>query len=185
MVENQAAQWVLERLGSTEQELPKPRIVSFIPSALQALANKVADPQGKTRQGVRELLRKDFSVSVTSGVGALTTPLTASEPLLLEFARGYLVYNTADTRYPYSYCADKGSLLDDRPLGLGYFTINGTDLLVVTSVGSRTPTATYTVRAPYVPTLALLPGTLDDDFLGVLTEFVKNGGPMPTEEPRG
>lgn len=177
--------YVIERLGVLETQIKKPRIVSLIPTALHTLASRAASPQYGMRQGVRELLRKDFAITVTTGVGPLTTPITAAEPLLLDYARGYLVYNAADTRYPYSYVADKGSLLADRPYGLGYFTISGTSLLVVTSLGSRTPTATYTLNGPYVPTLALLPSLLDDDLVDVLVELVKNGTAQPAEMPAG
>lgn len=184
MTENQAAQWIVEKFGMTEQQLSKPRIVSFVPAALQLLANRIAEPENTTRQGVRQLLRKNFTVSVSAGVGDLTTAISAAEPLLLQFARGYLVYGT-DSNYPYSYVADKASILQDFPKGIGRFTVNNSDLLVITAAGVRTPTASYTVQGPFVCTLANLKPTLDDDFLNTLYEVVKYGIPQAPPEPEG
>lgn len=184
MTENQFAQLIIERLKTTEAQLSKPSVVSFIPSVLQTLANRVAD---KTidRPAIRELLRKDFSLSVASGTVALTTPLTAAEPLLLEFARGWIVTCATDTTLSramaYSYVADKASFQHDKPLGIGIFTVDGTNLLVMTTTGVRTTTATYVLHGNYVPTLALLPGSLDDDALNVGVELITAGAPQPPE----
>lgn len=171
-------------MGKTEAELSKPRIVSFVPSVLQTLANRIAN-HTIDRPAVRELLRKDFSVSVVSGVGALGTSMTAAEPLLEEFARGWVVTSTSDLTlgrpFPYSYTVDKAALQHDFPLGVGRFTYDSSSLLVVTTAGVRTPTATYVVHGAYTPTLPLLPSALDDDALNVGVELISTGVPQPPE----
>lgn len=180
MTENQYALQILARLKTTESQLPKPYLISQIPSVMQTLANRIADPMMGTRQSDRELLRKAFTITVTSGTGALTTPLTAAEPMLAQFARGWAVTGP-DTRYLYSFVADAGSLACDFPLGLGRFTLRGTDLIVVNSLGNRAYTASFSVRAPYVPTLALLPVQFNDDALNIGMEFAQAG--IPSDPP--
>lgn len=166
----------------TEDQLSKPRITSFIPSIMQTLADKVAS-HTIDRPSIRELLRKDFSVSVVSGTVSLSTPLTATEPLLEEFARGWLVSSVGDLTLgrpmAYSYCADKSSLQQDKPLGLGYFCVDGSALDVVTSMGNRTATATYVIHGNYVPVITSLPVSLNDDALNCGVELLRAGAPQP------
>jgi hypothetical protein len=184
MVENTFTQLVLERMGMSESQLSKPRIASFIGSTLQTLANRIAD-HTINRPVVRELLRKDFSISVGAGVGSLASAMSATEALLTEFARGWVVTSTSDLTlgrpYPYSYVADRASFQHDRPKGLGYFTVDGTSLLVMTTTGNRANSGTYIVHANYVPTLASLPDTLTDDVLNVAVELIRMGMPAPPE----
>lgn len=184
MTENQYAQLLLERLSATEAMLPKPRIVSFLPSIMQTLANRIAD-HTINRPSVRELLRKDFSVSVASGTVSLTTPLTAAEPLLEEFARGWIVTSVSDLTLgramAYSFCVDKASFQQDKPKGIGYFLADGSSLYVMTTQGVRTPTATYVIHGSYVPIITNLPVSLEDDALNVGVELLRAGAPQPPE----
>lgn len=184
MTENQAAQLLLERLKVTEAEMPKPAIVSFFPSILQTLASRIAD---KTidRPAVRELLRKDFSVSVSSGVGDLSSDFTAAEPLLEGFARGWVVTSSSDLilgrAQAYSYKADRASINHGLPVGLGFYTVDGNSLVVVTATGNRSVSANYTIHGGFVPSLANLPVTLQDDFLSIGVELIREGGVPPTD----
>lgn len=185
MVENTFALLVLQRLKLKEEQLPKPIVISYIPTVMQTLANRVADPRFGFPQYKQELLRKTFTVAVVSGVGPLATPMAAAEPMMAQFARGWIVLGP-DTRYPYTAKADESSLLCDQPAGLGIFTLRQTDLLVVNSLGSRVYTASFSVRAPYVPLLANLNSTLDDDAVNTGCEIVRNAVPQqPEMEPEG
>lgn len=185
MTENTFALLVLNRLKLKEAQLPKPLLITYIPTVMQTLANRVADPQFGFPQYKRELLRKTFTVAVVTGVGPLATPMAAAEPLMAEFARGWIVTGP-DTRYAYTAKADESSLACDQPLGLGAFTLRQTDLLVVNSLGSRVYTAGFSVRAPFVPLLANLPSTLEDDCINVGVEVVQNAMPkQPEMEPEG
>jgi hypothetical protein len=166
VTENQAAQLVLRKLHMTEAQMSKPVIVSRIPSACDKFSELVAMLKNE-----RELLRADYSISVVSGVGSLSTALTSATPLKSQFANGWSVY-ASDSTFPYGYCANKESLLLDRPTSVGWFAVDGSSLLVVDSLGSRTPTATYTVRGNFICNIGTVPIQIEDKFIDVLAAEV-------------
>lgn len=155
---------VLSKLG--EAQIAGPEIEGVLPQALRALARQVAYSPN------RELLRKDFSVSVASGTGDLTTALTASEPLLLECIDHAAIYGTSDTT-PWQYLPDRVQLGLKRPSMFVYFTVDKSTLRTRNTDGSLTSlTTTATVTSNYVPSLANVPSSIEDDLVDVVIRIL-------------
>ena len=81
----------------------------------------------------------------------------------------------------YSFCVDRSSFNQDKPLGIGYFVADGSTFSTITSTGNRAANYVYLIHGNYVPTLALLPVSLEDDALATGVEFLKTGTAQPPE----
>lgn len=169
---------VLETLKATESTLPYGQVGAQLSSALQAHSEAIArDPQK------RQLYRNSFNVSVVSGTGSLTTPFADTEPLLLEFKDSWEVYNTTDTPYAYQQLPDNPSALLDQPTGdLGWWWLQKDSIKTITSAGSRTDTATYTIIGNVTRTLTNITNKqYGDDFIATLVGFVTNAKQVDTD----
>lgn len=178
MTTTEAYYRVLETLKATESTLPYGQVGSQLSSALQAHSEAIArDPQK------RQLYRNTFTFTVTSGTGSLATPFSDTEPLLLEFKDSWEVYNTADTPYAYQQLPDNPSALLDQPVGdLGWWWLQKDNLKTITSTGSRTNTASYTIIGNVTKTLTNITNKqYGDDFIATLVGFVTNAKNVDTD----
>lgn len=152
---------VLNKLGEPSN-VAGPEIEAIIPSALSQFASQVAND---SRPHMRELLRKDFSVTVTSGIGDLSTHLAASEPLIIEnVPSAYLLVSSGLT--PMQSLPDRVQLGLTRTTAVIWYTIDGSTLRTRNTDGSLTTlTTTVTLTGNYVPTIAHLPDQLTDEFV--------------------
>lgn len=167
MTENEASQYVLEYLKVSERDMPKGRIVAHIPRALLDFSEAIAASSD------RELLRKDYSISLVSGTASLTATLAASEPPLVSRWVGWVLY-CSDSTYPYQPLPDRPRLLMSDPVGLGYMTLDGTTLRTKSAAaGSLTAlTETATLRANYLVSLANISYQKEQAFIAVLAATV-------------
>jgi hypothetical protein len=121
---------------------PGPDGEAMLQDALQAYCREAAQDPHR-----RHLVAKDFSITVTSGVGSLTTHRTASEPLIDEGWPFATVTISGETS---CWLPDKASLQMGRPKIKRYHTVAGDSLLVRNTDGSLTSftgTATANVAA--------------------------------------
>ena len=150
------AQRVLEAVGADESRLPVPRIVSRIPDALKTLAVMVAgDPR-------RTLLRKEFTLTLVSGVGDLT-PLVTGDGLLVPSMAAVFA---ADFTSPLQRQPDFAALLTARSPVFGYYAVEG---LVLKTANVEDGDLNFV--ASFVPTLDTLPEQLSDDLVSALASF--------------
>jgi len=149
--------------------LPTIKYDSLVPQAMTLLAREVAaDPL------LQDSLSKDFSLTITGGAASLTSALTATEPMLIQFLPQAQI-TSSDSVLPWQFIPDLSQLDLDRPdLGLVYFTITGSNLLA--SVSSTTATA----NASFVPLPATLSGNLDLEERAIRT-LVALGTGVPTD----
>ncbi len=152
-------------LGRTGEGVAGPEIEVFLPTALGRFGESVAnDP----RPNVRELLRKEFTIPVVSGVGDLSTALTDAEPLLASALPAANLYITAGTQ-PMQYLPDRVQLGLGRSNIFIYYAIEGNSLLTRNTDGSLTSlNTTITATASYVPSLANVPAQLEDEFVDLV-----------------
>lgn len=166
---------VLSRIneGPTPTVLP-PDVEPLIPDALKKFAQIVGkDPD------TRQLLRKDFSVAVVSGVGSLTASLTAAEPLLTEFLPSAHVVTANGVQL--HYLPDRTQLNLARPTMLGYY-INDESVLRTrnTPDGSLTSlNTTLTITGQCVLTIGDVPSQLEELYVDVLEGMVKERMAVP------
>lgn len=153
-------------------------ILQHIPTALQNLAEKIArDP----RPDIRNLLRKDFSVTVTSGIGSLTTALTASEPLLINEIKAGNLFVTSGTT-PCQWLPDRTQLGLTRPNFFIWYTVDLSTIRTRNTDGLLTSlNTTITLSGNYVPLLSSVPATLEDEFLDSLMAVMQGAKDQPEE----
>lgn len=142
------------------------RITQAIPTALEALARLVSESPA-----TRRLLTKTFTVAITNGEGSLATPLAAAEPLLLDKVDKAAVYITG-VEMPLRQLPDRGRQqleADDRYS----YVIDDSVMVIKGTEGLGTYTDNATIRsAPFVPTLANLPDTLDGQLTAIVAGMV-------------
>lgn len=158
--------WLKNQSGPAAQ-IPLARYDAMVNQAMAIMAQAIAsDPSER----VRNQLKKDFLITVSSGVGSLTTALTASEPML-EQAINQATVTSADSSFPWQYIPTYEVLSLSRPTyGLIYFSIKNGSLVPTDTdgvLGSLSTTAT--VSANYVPLPATLSGNLDLEEQGIAT----------------
>lgn len=161
---------VLTKLGETD--LSGFDIEAAAPSCLTKLAESVA------RSPDRQLLVKDFEVTVTSGIGDLTDALTAAEPLLISEIPSGNLYVTSGTT-PLQFLPDRTQLGLTRPKMVGYYSIDNNNLRTRNTDGSLTSlNTTVTITGSYVPTLASVPDQLSDELVALVVEYLvgQSGG---------
>lgn len=163
MTEQQLCNLVLEATGKSEKELPKFRIIALARLALTKLTAIIAEAKDKVNsQALRQLVRDDVTVTITAGVGDLTTVKNQAEPILAEQIATSDVYFSGITRKG-QYVPDRAALAWDQPLNFPFFTVHG-DAIEVRYNGTS-PSCTATITGPVVKSLANLPPSIDEDFV--------------------
>lgn len=155
-----------QSLGGTVAAVPYARYDPLVPQAMTRLAKMVAD---SPMERLRNQLKKDFTVTVTSGAGSLTTPLTASEPLL-DNAIDKATVTSADSDYAWQYLPTYELLTLQRPIsGLVYFTVIGSSLKCTdpSSGAVASLSTTATLSANYIPLPATLSGYADLETMSI------------------
>lgn len=154
----------LNELG-VEVILP-PDIVPLISTALERFALVIAGSKDA------QLLRKDFTVAITSGTGDLATPLAASEPLLQECIGGAYVVSTAGVQF--HYLPDRTQLSLSRPTMIPYWTNDRGTMRTRNTDGSLTSlSTTLTVTGQYKPIISSIPTQAEERFIDVLAQVIK------------
>src|SRR5438105_363787 len=122
-----------------------PRLRTMIPQAVERVAIRVANktfPDGRPDRNFRNLLRKSLgTVSISSGVGDLSTLLTGTQPLLLDAVRSADI--RTDEGQKIQMLADRASLDQDRPDAFLYGAIEGSTLYTDAPDGDLTVIANY------------------------------------------
>ena len=135
------------------------RLYVLIPDALKSLSYRVMNSDDPV---LRQKLIKDFSVTATSGTAPLTTPLTASEPMIWEGLSKSTMMHSSSV-YPFQHLPDRTSLIIDRPrFGLIYDWVDGSTLRTKDTSGSLTGlTGTVTISGSYIPVITTVSGNAD------------------------
>lgn len=151
-------------------QTPYARYDSLVSQAMSSLARKVAESGS-------DLLKKDFSLGVSSGTYSLTTHLTASEPLLLGFLLKAKI-TSSDSSQPWQPLPDFAQLSLERPtFGMIYFTVNGTSVIAADTNGALSSlTTTATARTYFVPLPATLSGNLQLEEMAIEELSILAGG---------
>lgn len=132
-----------------------------IQGSLRALAERVIGTN---------LLRKTFTETATAGEASLTASLTAAEPLILEGIRSASVFITGFD-YAAQYKADRASLTFPASTEFAYWTLENQTIVIRDADGMGTYDGTVTIRnAPYIPTLANVPVSLEHLFVLILAD---------------
>lgn len=130
-----------------------------------------------------QLLRKDFFIAATSGVGSLSASLAAAEPMIAEFLpTAHLVAMGSTT--PMQYLPDRFQLSLARPLGFFVYFCNdqGTLRTRNTDGSLSSLNTTVTATAQYTPTIGDVPTQLEELFLNMLAEIIKSRAlPQPAQ----
>ena len=164
---------IVDTIRERGLELDGPEVDAALPAALNAFGDKIAKD---ARPDIRNLLRKDFSVTITSGTGSLSTAFTASEPLIAENVKDGNLYVTSGTT-PCQWLPDRTQLGLTRPAFFIYYTIDGTTLRTrnITDGSLTSLSTTMTVTGNYVPLLSSVPSQLEDELveevIKVITEM--------------
>lgn len=149
----------LKNQGGPAANIPLARYDAMVNQAMTLLGEEVAN---SPVERIRNQLKKDFSITVTSGVGSLITALTASEPML-DQAISQATVTSADSSFPWQYIPTYEVLSLERPTyGLVYFTVkNGSIICKDTDDVLGALTTTVTASANFVPLPSTLSGYLD------------------------
>lgn len=158
--------------------IPYARYDAMVNQAMSLLAQEVAANQS-------QLLQKDFSVTISSGLGSLTTSLTASEPMLLLSAPLAPISDitSSDATQPWQYLPGLDQIYLDRPtFGMVFYTVNGSDLIATDTTGALSSLSTTAVCHTYfVPLPASLSGTPQLEEWGIksLADLVGGSNAIP------
>lgn len=141
-----------------------------IPPVLKRLA-EIAAPTS--------LLRRTFTVTAVAGEAALTTPLAASEPLLLNHLRRASIY-VVGYGVAAQWKADRSSLSFAATTQFPYYTLEGSTLVIRDAAGLDSYAGAVTIRnAPYIPLLAGVPAPLEPILVEILVAAV-----VPAQEKK-
>lgn len=163
--------WVLARIfgrlrakGIPAEQIETANIISLVPDALRRLAFKFAlMPPGELR---RNLLETETTITLTAGVGDLTT-LEAANYLPESIDLGNIRHPS--NTLPLQNVEDDVALTFPFPRFMIYFTIGGNKIRTRNTDGSLTTlTGDVTVSLIQIPTLAALKSQLETDFLDEL-----------------
>jgi hypothetical protein len=158
----------IERLGEGERPVIDPADAqALIPDALKRFAEIVAQ-----NSELAPLLRTDFSVTVSSGTGSLTTALTASEPLLAKFLP--MAYVVTSTGVQLHYLPDRTQLGLSRSNILPYYCNDKGTIRTRNTDGSLTSlSTTLTITGQYSPTISNVPTQIEELFIDVLAGMIQ------------
>lgn len=145
-------------------------IAVAIPTALNRFGEKIAnDP----RTDIRNLLRKNFSVTITSGVGDLSTALTGAEPLIINEIMAGNSYVTNGTQ-PCQHLPDRTQLGLTRPNFFIYYCIDSSNIRTRNTDGSLSSlNTTLTITGNYAPLLSSVPSQMEDEFIDAVINVVR------------
>lgn len=154
-----------------------PDVLPLIMEALERFArNEAKIPE------TAQLLRKDFSVTVSAGVGSLTASLTAAEPLLAECLSSAYVVSSAGVQF--HYLQDRVQLNLARPMMIPYFINDQGTLRTRNTDGSLTSlNTTMTITSQYIPAIGSVPSQREEVFLNTLAEVIRERVPQAQEMP--
>jgi hypothetical protein len=115
------------------------------------------------------LLRKTYSVTAAAGEASLTTPPPAEpEPMILEGLKLAQVYIDGFT-LPAQYAADRSGLMLDQTDQFARWTLENQTVVIRDATGLDHYAGPITIRnAPYIPTLANVPVSLDAVLVKIL-----------------
>lgn len=172
---------VLSRLNEQGvQVVLPPDIQPLLKDALEKTAEVVA---GSESPNVRQLLRKDFSITIASGTGSFAAALADAEPPLLRaLPMAYMVTSAGDVMQN---LPDRQQLGLTRPIGFFvYWVLDNATIRTKNKDGSLTSlSTTVTGTVNYVPIITSITGQeLETTFLDVLERMVKNRYSVPTGE---
>jgi|SRR5882724_3345916 len=163
-----------QSLGGAPASVPYARYDALAPQAMAVLARRVA-----ADKDMADLLRKDFSLTVASGTASLTTPLTASEPLMIQFLQ-FAKITSADSNQPWQYLHDFTLLSLSRPtFGLIFFTVEGSSLQCTDTTGATgSLSTTATANSSFIPLVATISGIgdLEEQSVQILAEMASGIG---------
>ena len=147
-------------------------LLTRITNALQQLAEVVS---------TSNLLRKTVTVTATNGEAPLTTPLNATEPILLAGLRRGQVY-ISGFNYPAQYKADRSSLIAPASTEFAYWTLENQTILIRDATGLDNYDGDVIVRnVPYVPLLANVPVTLEPLLVEILARHAQPAEMAPAK----
>jgi hypothetical protein len=151
-----------------EGKIAGPEVEQILPTALTMLAKQVAESK---EPSVCQLLKKDFTVTVTGGTGSLTTPLTASEPILLEYLPQALAFTSNGLQL--HYLPDRVQLNLERSNLFIWYTVDNSTLRTKNTDGNLSTLATtVTITANYVPLIASVSDLLSDDLVDIVVALL-------------
>jgi len=141
------------------------RILVLAQNALQQLADKVARDTKR-----RHLLQKAFSVTLTSGVGAI-------DATMLSASIGYGSVRDGDSNILVK-IDNYNDFLRDQVAFYGYYCLNDDQIYTrQISSGSFTDTTSpLTIDCPYIPLATELPEELQNDAVELLANLIKAQG---------
>lgn len=131
----------------------------------------------------RQLLRKDYSITITSGVGSFAAAMATTEPPLIEaIPTAYLVITSGAS--PMQYLPDRAQLTLTRPLGFFiYWSYDEGNLRTRNTDGSLTSlSTTVTATMQYIPLISSVPSQLENRLIEILVEMLKTRGAMPPNQ---
>lgn len=157
----------LKNQSGPSAQIPYARYDAMVNQAMAVVGQLVA---ANPDERVRNQLKKDFSITVTSGVGSLTTAKSASEPML-DHALNQATITSADSDQPWQYIPTYEQLSLSRPTyGLIYFSVKNGSLVCTDTNGDLAAlNTTATASCNFVPLPATLSGLLDLEELSVST----------------
>lgn len=154
---------LLAARGQDVSNLRTPRLLALIPDALRELA---------TQAMPSNLLRKTFTETAVAGGAPLTTSLAASPPLILEGLRQASIF-IEGFAYAAQYKADRSSMSFLATPEFPYWTLENQTIVINDGTGLGNYAGDVTIRnAPYIPTLATIPTSLEHLFILILADLV-------------
>lgn len=149
-------------------------VQTLIGDALKKLALTVA-----AHPDNRQLLRRDYSITITSGTGSLATALATTEPPLIEALPSAHLLITSGTN-PMQYLPDRAQLSLTRPLGFFiYWTNDESTIRTRNTDGSLSSlSTTITATCNYIPLISSVPTQLEDQFVALLAGEIKSRTPQ-------
>lgn len=178
MIANELVERSLRHLGPMSEERRvalRTILLVLVDDALRRLA-ELALPSG--------LLRTTFTVTAMSGEASLSTPLNAAEPLLLDGLKRASVFIDGFT-HAAQYKADRSSLSFEASTEFAYWTLENQSLIIRDGTGLDNYSGDVILRnAPFVPTLANVPVSLEPVLVEVLADYGKEPAQVVTQDRR-
>lgn len=158
--------WLKNQTGPAAS-VPLARYDAMVSQAMAGLGQLIAEHKDER---VRNQLKKNFTITVTNGVGDLTTAKSASEPML-DHALNQATITSTDSEQPWQYFPAYELLALKRPAyGLVNYTVRNGNIECTDLNGDlNTLDTTATVSCNCVPLPATLSGKLDLEELAVST----------------
>lgn len=163
---------VRARLGTGDDELEL-RVIRAEADARKAYFRSVALGEDEAK---RNLIFQDFTVALTSGVGALTTHFGATQPLIASSDKCWRVLVAGESDYS-SWLPDLQSLRMGRNKLVSYFAVSGTVFGTRDRTGSLTgfTAVNATVSGPAVLSLSNVPSQLEDEIADAVALMLSGG----------